>query len=81
MACEKVVIASNVSDNEKILNDACGRVFQTGDDEALAAAMKWALGRSTAELIEAGQSGRKVVKELCSIDVFRSKYIDLLEIA
>jgi glycosyltransferase involved in cell wall biosynthesis len=80
MACETPVVASDVSDNEVIIeNGVTGYVFPSRSAEGLAKALDAVLRSTPEERRAMGRRGAARVRELCALDRFGDRYEALIE--
>ena len=79
MACNRPIIASNISDNKLIIKRGCGYVVDIDEVSNLSNAMASMLNASGDELLVMGNSCRELIAQQCSLSVFREKYISLIE--
>ncbi len=79
MSCTTPVVASNVSDNDRLIEDGChGYVYNLEIESSLADKLESCLLKPKSELCSMGIAGRKKIEKLCSISVFTEKYLKLL---
>jgi len=79
MACERPVIASDVSDNAAILDASSGYIFACDDISALVISMDDIMASTNHQQNAMGASGRSIIKKICSKEVFTEKYISLIK--
>lgn len=79
MACERPVIASDVSDNAAILDASSGYIFACNDISALSTSMQNIMASTTQQQTTMGVAGRNIIKKICSKAVFVEKYITLIK--
>ncbi len=79
MACERPIIASNVSDNDKIVNNNCGYIVEPDNITNLMEAMVLMLTKNRMNLHEMGNNCRNIISKLCSKKTFTDRYIQIIE--
>lgn len=79
MACERVVVASNVGGLPEILDDEIGRLVPPENPTALAAAVVGVLGLSREARAEIGRRARQRVVERWSLDPFIDQHLAVYE--
>lgn len=79
MACESIVVASDVSDVPWIVNKGInGFIFNSGSAEDLARQLAEVAQLTTSQRREVGSRARARALELCDLTKFTDKYINLL---
>ncbi|MBQ8671855.1 MAG: glycosyltransferase family 4 protein [Alphaproteobacteria bacterium] len=79
-AMGRIVVASNIGGSkETVIDGVTGKLFESGNAEALAEAIKWALHLSTAERERIGMSAIKNVKEHFTKQIMCNKTIEVYD--
>lgn len=79
-AMGRVVVASNIGGSrETVIDGVTGKLFESGNADSLAAAIKWALSLSTAEREKIGAAAIKNVKEHFTKQIMCDKTIKVYE--
>ena len=80
MACERPVLASDVSDNPIIFdNEKYGFVFSIKTEGGLREGIKKCLEQGKPDLNLVGKKARRRVADLCGIEIFADKYENLID--
>jgi glycosyltransferase involved in cell wall biosynthesis len=80
MSCSTPVIASNISDNSRIIDDPnVGILFESNNDVQLADAIQTILNLTPDERRSMGTRGAERARELCSLQAFGEKYRALID--
>lgn len=80
MACEAVVVASDVSDVPVIISDGKdGYIFPSGNIEILMEKLQFCLEMKKTDRDFIGSAARERVAELCSMQRFRADYLALID--